>query len=93
MKKLIAALLCLPAVAFSQVLYMKNNGGGEIVLTVRDCVYDGKKYEVVKHAYAWSPEAGKLDACWTIVDGNVHVLYFVDGTTKVYLLSDFRRRD
>lgn len=93
MRKLLATLLLVPTLASAQVLYLNNKGGGEIVLTTRDCVHQGKKYDNVKHAYSWTPEIGKLDGCWTVVDGNVHMIYFADGSIRVYPLDNFRRRD
>lgn len=93
MKKLIAILLCIPAIASAQVLYTPNNGGGEIVLTSRPCIYQGKNYEAMRESYSWSNEAGKLQSCWTLTDGNVHMIYFVDGSIRVYPLNSFKRRD
>jgi hypothetical protein len=93
MRKLLAALLLAPTLASAQVLYTPNNGGGEIVLTSRPCVYKDKNYEHLREAYTWTNTVGKLDGCWTITDGNVHVIYFVDGNVKVYPLANFKRRD
>lgn len=93
MKKLLAALLLAPTIASAQVLYIKNQGGGEIVLTSRACVYNGKNYEGMREAYAWTNEVEKLNGCWNITDGNIHVIYFVDGTVRVYPLANFNRRD
>jgi hypothetical protein len=93
MKKLIMALLMFPLVASAQVLYTPNNGGGEIVLTTRPCIVKGKEYQGLKEAYSWTNRVGKLEACWTFVDGNVHVIYLSDGQVRIYPLDGFQRRD
>ena len=88
----LAALLLTPVAGLAQVLYMPNQGGGEIVLTARPCVHQGKTYDPLKEAYTWSNEYRKIQGCWYVKDGNVEVIY-ENGHTRVYRISDFTRRD
>ena len=88
----LAALLLTPVAGLAQVLYMPNQGGGEIVLTARTCTFKGKTFNALKEAYAWSNEYRKIEGCWYIQDGNVEII-FEGGHTRVYRISDFTRRD
>jgi hypothetical protein len=92
MKKLIAAALLTPTIAMAQVFVAPNEGGGEIVITGRDCVYNNKKYESMRAAYAWSPNHSKVPACWGIQDGNIVVVYLNDGDERVYPINAFREK-
>jgi hypothetical protein len=92
MKKLLLGLLLAGSAAQAQVFYMPNKGGGEIILTSRACIVDGKNYELAREAYTWSPEVQRLQACWQIIDGNVHVLYLKSNEIRVYRLEDFQVR-
>jgi hypothetical protein len=90
--KLLPILLLAPTIAFAQVFSSPNQDGGEIVLTARDCVYNGKKYENLREAYSWSPRGRTLQACWTIKDGNVGMVYLDDGEERMYPLNMFKEK-
>lgn len=90
--KWLAALLLTPVAGLAQVLYMPNQGGGEIVLTTRVCTYQGKTYEGLREAYTWTANTGKIEGCWTIRDGNVEII-FQSGRTMIYKIEHFSRRD
>lgn len=92
MKKLLAVFLMAPVIANAQVFAMPNKGGGEVVITARPCVVNGKNYDLFKEAYAWSPQASKAQACWTISDGNVLVVFISDGDQRVYPFSAFQEK-
>ena len=85
---------CLNAEA--QLLVSPNNDGGEIVLTMRDCVADGKnftqEYPHLRQAYTYGDRTPYREGCWTLIDGNVHVLYFHNNSRRVYPLEGFTRR-
>lgn len=94
MKKLITALLLsLAGAANAQVFYMPNKGGGEIVLTSRPCIVGGKNYTGAREAYTWTPQVQRTQACWEIIDGNVHVLYLDTHQIRVYRIEDFLRKE
>lgn len=84
------------AKAESNILVTPNNDGGEIVLTIRDCETDGinytKQYPHLRQAYTYGDKTPYREGCWTIIDGNVHVLYFHNNSRRVYPLSGFTRR-
>jgi hypothetical protein len=92
MKALIFLAALLPAVAWSQVMVMPNKGGGEIVLTARDCVYKGKTYEYFREAYAWGRDTNKIAGCWQIYDGNILVVYHDNGEPRIYPITEFKER-
>ena len=84
------------AVAQNVVLVSPNEDGGEITLTMRDCVTDGKnftqEYPNLRQAYTYGNRTPYTEGCWTLIDGNVHVLYFKNNTRRVYPLSGFTRK-
>lgn len=89
--KALAALLLAPAIAYADVLFMPNRAGGEIVITDRPCVYQGKTFENMNEAYSWTHNF-TIRGCWRFLDGNVHILYFDDATPRVYPAQAFRLR-
>lgn len=91
MKKLLLMLL-IPAAVQAQVLVSPNKAGGEIVLTSRPCVVEGKNFEYFREAYSWSPTASTAPACWLIRDGNVVVVYLRDGDERIYAIESFKDR-
>lgn len=82
--------------AQGNVLVSPNEDGGQITLTMRDCVTDGKnftqEYPTLRQAYTFGTKTPYLEGCWTLIDGNVHVVYFHNNTRRVYPLSGFTRR-
>lgn len=82
--------------AQSNVLVSPNNDGGEITLTMRDCEADGinytKQYPQLRQAYTYGNKTPYLEGCWSVIDGNVHIVYFHNNTRRVYPLSGFTRR-
>jgi hypothetical protein len=91
MKRLLL-MLAFPAAVQAQVMVTPNQGGGEIVITARPCIVDGKDYTHFREAYAWSPNASKAPACWRIEDGNVVLIYLRDGDERIYPIERFRER-
>ena len=84
MKKLLAVLLLAPALALAQntTYRAKNQNGGEIVLTDRQCPHkDGAK---LKYGYSYATGGKTLKFCWVPVDGMVRVVYLDDGAEYTY---------
>lgn len=80
------------APAKTQVFVMPNTGGGEITLTFRPCVINGQTIDGLREGYTWSQRSAYQRSCWTIVDGNVHVLYLETKDRMVYPLNEFREK-
>jgi hypothetical protein len=91
-KKWAAAGLIIPTIASAQVLVAPNQNGGELVITSRPCVYQGKTYPDALEAYSWSPTTPKQDACWTVKDGQIWFIYLNDGDVRVYPIDRFKQR-
>lgn len=87
-----SALIGFASPAWTQVFVMPNKGGGEITLTARPCVINGETIDALREAYTWSPESPHQKACWTIVDGMVHVLYLKTKDRMVYPIENFQRK-
>jgi hypothetical protein len=85
-----------PVKASGPVLVSPNEDGGQITLTMRDCVTGGKnftqEYPNLRLAYTYGNKTPYIEGCWTLIDGNVHVLYFHNNTRRVYSLDGFQRR-
>lgn len=85
-----------PVKASGPVLVSPNNDGGEITLTMRDCEYKGvnytQQYPNLRQAYTYGNKTPYLEGCWTLIDGNVHLIYFHNNTRRVYPLDGFQRR-
>jgi hypothetical protein len=93
MKKFLAALLMLPALAQAESFSMPNKNGGEIVISDRTCMHNGKSYDPLKQAYSyWN--GGYLEGCWTLEDNMVKIIWLVNGqpSTRVYSITDFTRK-
>lgn len=88
----LAVLLLTPVAGLAQVFYMPNQSGGEIVLTTRPCIYQGKTYEGLREAYTWSTQTTKIEGCWAVRDGNIEVIY-QNGKSMIYKIDDFQRRN
>lgn len=78
--------------ARTQIFTMPNKGGGEITLTGRPCVINGETVDGLREAYTWSPASPHQQACWTVVDGMVHVLYLKSRDRMVYPIENFQRK-
>ena len=87
-----AVLMGCAAPARTQVFVMPNQGGGEITLTARPCVIRNETIKGLAEAYTWSPSTAYQKACWSIIDGSVHVLYLDSGKRMVYDITDFREK-
>lgn len=79
--------------AKAATLVTENGDGGQIVLTDRPCELKGQIYEGIYRAYTWGQNSAYSEGCWTIVDGDVHVVYERSGKRRVYPVSAFRRKD
>lgn len=74
---------CHPAHADSWAV--RNQGGGEIVITDRRCPDQPKLLEAYTHL-----STGKyLAGCWAVIDDAVHVVW-KDGDRSVYPLGAFK---
>jgi hypothetical protein len=80
--KALFLLLFIPSIALADTWSMPNKNGGEIVITNRNCVIDGKNYGPLKMAYSyWN--GGYLEGCWLIQDDLVKVLWRTTGAEGV----------
>ena len=95
MKKLLVAISMLFTLnAYADSWVMPNTGGGEITLTDQQCSADNGRYPALKKAYSWTNSV-YFDGCWTIIDGNVHVVWVLpDGTRprRVYNINSFYKK-
>jgi hypothetical protein len=92
MKKLIALLAFVPALAFAEPTYRTpNNNGGEIVLTMRQCTH--KEGKALKHGYTYARGGKTTSLCWYLDDSDnmVKVIYLDDFTTYTYPASSFKK--
>ena len=78
--------------AQTRIFVIPNKGGGEITLTGRPCVINGETVDGLREAYTWSPASPHQQACWTVVDGMVHVLYLKSRDRMVYPIENFQRK-
>ena len=97
MKKVLTTLLGFVLIgcastARTQVFVMPNKGGGEITITGRPCVINGETIRELREAYTWSTSSPYQKACWTIIDGMVHVLYIDTKDRRVYPIEAFREK-
>lgn len=92
MKKLLAGLMMLPCVALADAWSIKNNNGGEIVITDRACIYNGKNYENLREAYTYG-NLSTIRGCWKIEDGMAVVIWHEgSGDVMHYPLADFTQK-
>lgn len=94
MKKLLLSLVFVSSLVNAQALVMRNNGGGEIILTAQACQADNGQYTALKHAYTWTNKM-YFEGCWLLQDGNIHIVWIKpDGTRerRVYSVNDFDYR-
>ena len=72
--------LALSTSALADTWTTKNNAGGEIILTDRQC---SAKYPKLFQMYARGPDGTTLNGCWAFYDNYVHVVYD-DKTERTY---------
>lgn len=91
MKKLLATFAMIPAIALAEPTYrMKNQSGGEIVLTSKKCTH--KKAPNLSHGYAYAKGGKMVTFCWFLDDDNmVKVIYLDDLSEYAYNVESFRR--
>lgn len=91
MKKLLAILALVPALAFAEPTFRTNNdSGGQIVLTFKKCTHkDGPK---LNHGYTYGRGGKTTHLCWYLDSDNmIKVIYLDDFTTYTYPASIFRK--
>jgi len=85
-----------PVKASGPILVSPNEDGGQITLTMRDCETDGRnftrEYPNLRLAYTYGNKTPYIEGCWTLIDGNVHVVYFHNNTRRVYPIDGFKRK-
>jgi len=98
-KIIVAAIVLAMALAAGQALaqsaHLRNQSGGEIVLTSRPCPVNGGQYDRLREAYTVGGDNRIISGCWAHIDNMIHVAWFKpDGSTdlRVYLVSDFEFR-
>lgn len=93
MKKIIGLLAMAVAMdAGAVVMTLKNNAGGEVVISDRVCKLKDKEYPPLKEAYAYSSDGSTFNGCWTMKDGRVWVMY-VGGDERLYDPANFVVKD
>lgn len=92
MKALLLTIFLFATCAQAQTFRLNNEGGGEIVLTVRDCRYNGQDFKPLKEAYGYHRTGVMSHGCWLTVDGMIQVVWWDRGRadTRVYRIEDFR---
>jgi len=87
-------MIAYAAAVKAETWIMPNIANGEITLTGQQCKAENGLYTSLKHAYTWTDKA-YVEGCWTIVDGNVHVVWLLGGNLKerrVYKPTDFIKK-
>ena len=87
-----ALIGCATPARTQTVFVLPNKGGGEITLTNRQCVIKDQNVPELREAYTWSPSSTYEKGCWTIIDGNVHILFLTTNDRRVYRIEDFREK-
>lgn len=91
MKKYIAVLaLTISTAAMADSWAIKNNDGGEIVITDRVCTYNNSKHaKKLFDAYTYTKSGQITKGCWALIDNMVHVVWPQDGAQYSYPISEF----
>lgn len=93
MKMLIAALLLsLPSVSFANLMMMRNQNGGFIVLSKESCPVEHDKSNPLYMALTTS-DTQQVPGCWFFQNMTVHVVWFQSGQSSVeaeYPAVDFK---
>lgn len=89
--KLAALLLALPVAVSAQTWSANNEGGGEIVLTLRQhkCKEFGKS---LVDGYSYGSSGKMVEFCWTVVDDMIRVVYLHDASVRVYRPELFSKK-
>ncbi len=89
--KLAALLLALPVAVSAQTWSANNEGGGEIVLTLRQhkCKEFGKS---LVDGYSYGSSGKMFEFCWTVVDDMIRVIYLHDASVRVYKPELFSKK-
>lgn len=90
MKKLIiaASILGCTFTAHADTWRTRNNNGGYIILTERDCAeYPNKGF---RSGYSYGNGGSTLSFCWIIIDGMVRAVY-KDGSQYTYNPANFEK--
>jgi hypothetical protein len=90
-KWILAALCALPFTAVAQTWSASNEGGGEIVLTLRQnkCKEFGKN---LVDGYSYGSSGRMFEFCWAVVDDMIRVVYLHDSTVRVYKPEIFSKK-
>jgi hypothetical protein len=83
MRKLLALMMFVPALAFADAIAtMPNEGGGKIVLTDETCKYNGKTYSELSRAYNYTTSGYSSEGCFFIEDETVVVIWALASGAK-----------
>lgn len=91
-----AALLLATTAAAADTYTSRNTGGGEIVLTERECTVGNRTVKGLREAYTFNSTGETVEGCWTMQDGYVHVRWRNpdgSGTTRIYRIETFTKRE
>ena len=84
MNKLFLILAIVSQTVLADTWVMPNNGGGQVVLTDREC----KGHKGLYEAYTYTNQV-YMDGCWALIDGKVHVAWGKGQGRRVYEMNDF----
>jgi hypothetical protein len=91
MKKLLVLLALVSAITnvnAKAIASMPNEAGGAIVITDEDCIVKGKKYDLLKKIYFYTPDGTTGSGCFYFMDGLIHAIW-EDNTEKKYPVKSF----
>ena len=89
MKGLLAVLLAgLSLSAYADSWAIHNKGGGEIIITDREC----PGYPELRMAYTYLKNGQITEGCWTIFDNRIQVAW-KDGTRYTYPINAFYQKE
>lgn len=71
------------------VAYMRNNAGGNIVLTNEQCEAGGKTFDDLRRAYANTDTGVSVEGCYYIGRDKLIHAVFQDAKERVYFPKDF----
>lgn len=89
--RLAALLLALPLAVSAQTWSANNEGGGEIVLTLRQTKC--KQYGAhLVDGYSYVSNGQMVDFCWAVVDDMIRVVYLHNSSVRVYKPELFSKK-